>query len=145
MYPETDEIINYELAKEIKKQGYDFPSTQCYLPSNEENASKDLSELSEKEVELLPFNTAVSIYKLQRWLRDTFKIRVFVVHSSQGIFTWEIRYPHEVPNNKGIWARHAHIDSYMTFEEALMVGLKEGVKLIEVSKKRLNERKTSKS
>lgn len=67
---------------------------------------------------------------LQKWLRETHNIRVFITQSSAGGFKYEI-YTWENPNNIGKWDRSFNATSSLSYEEALEQGLQAALKLIQ--------------
>jgi hypothetical protein len=117
-----EQLISYDTAKLAKEKGLERSGIAYYSPNGIlwQNGRKHPNQYQ-----------AITQSLLQKYLREKHKLRVFVDQSIQGIFRWGI-YKWNYDNNIGKWQRIAQPLSYNTYEEALEVGLKEGLKLIKL-------------
>lgn len=135
-----DQIIDFNTAKLAKEKLFWIDkSTQFHTHSgthsygiNEKQTYeviKDKYFLTDKSLENAYLMTTQSL--LARWLRETHKIRVFVIHSPSGQFNYEIRTFFNI-NQIGEWERTSNIGSFETYELAFEKGLENGLKLIKI-------------
>ena len=119
----TNKLVSLETAKLAKKLGFDEICSYGY--NQVTDGLINMNNLNSEDI----LTSAPTQSLLQKWLRETHKIRVFVEQSVQGIFKYTI-HKWNYDNSVGKWQRISHPNSYNTYEEALEAGLQEALKLI---------------
>ena len=130
-----DTLISFETAKLAKKKGFDIPQNKMYSFGSEMFSSIleiKFHDGNKHECSIEPYNwngkigvTSTKYYSaptqslLQKWLREKHNIDVYCIPCETQL------------GNMTLWKSD---DTFVgTYEEALEVGLIEGLKLIELS------------
>ena len=143
MLTEKD-YCDYDTCVALKELGYKVPTSAYYMPN-----SNQLIFVSNpyrggyvidcfyshnsfpKDVVTSNFIDAPTMWKAQKWLREEKKIEVNAFYDNTDA-CWRF-YIVEIdsPDLSGIYA---YKDAYMTYEEALLEGIKETIKLLKEEK-----------
>lgn len=125
-----EQIIEFKTAKLADEKGFDLKPTVSYFYDRRDyNKDWDTRELFHKRNIGPKAIQAPTQSLLQKWLREKYKLRIFVHQGAAGNFKFDL-FSYPIPNNIGKWERFNNIQSYTTYEEALEVGLYEALKLI---------------
>lgn len=134
MLTEKD-YCDYDTCVALKELGY-IGQGRCYY-----NLDKDKNKLrhfgiqvlTTRSAEALNFVLAVHLYEAQKWLREEKEIGIFVSGFKNGYVFWvnnilsvETLYQGFFNNQTG--------EKYKSYEEALLEGVRESIKLLEEEK-----------
>jgi len=112
-----EELISFETAKLAKEKGFDAPSHYYYSKSK-----TFIHHSPYNQLHLLDL-AAPTQSLLQKWLREVHKLHITLTSISQESWQYHIT---KVGESLGI----RYEQDFNTYEEALEVGLLEGLKLI---------------
>lgn len=133
-----DELIKFDTAMLAQTKGFDEYCSAWYTEPDKLEYSEmdDIKNSEDENSHFLPSAPTQSL--LQRWLRETHKIRIFVENKTAGDFGFII-YTLNPDKTKiaGIpWIRNSYFTLHFnTYEEALEKGLLNALKLIKDGEK----------
>lgn len=129
-----EQLISFETAKLAKEKGFNIVCRYYYDSDNPLSSSIEIKEhgllrlgkLGEEyaNYKYYPINEAPTQSLLQKWLREKHKIHITIFSSSQESWMFRITKPNQMLT-EGIYG-----EDFITYEEALEVGLQEALKLI---------------
>lgn len=112
-----EELISFKTAKLAKEKGFDIDTTQRYVFRYAEHESKYyVGRLTDNPLQCDILAPTQSL--LQRWLREVHNINVYCLPCEHDESLWYNNIASQIPVFTG------------TYEEALEIGLFEGLKLI---------------
>jgi hypothetical protein len=132
MLTEKD-YCDYEACVALKELGYKVPTSAYYMPKNSQlifviNQFRGGAAIDcfyshnsfPKEVMTSNYIDAPTMWEAQKWLREEKCIIILVHHlmTEEGDWEWEISY------------KYRSKDMYHSYEEALLEGIKEAVKIL---------------
>lgn len=116
-----NQLISFETAELAYKKGYDLKGAAAYM-ENGINSIRTNSTFYTKDK--YPINITTQAL-LQKWLREKYRIHVEIPHYIEG-YGIEIHEP-KTWDEKDVFVSNIQ---HKTYEEALEIGLQEGLKLI---------------